>query len=95
LAVCSVLIGVVISVVISVVLDLGKRIRQRFSLNQEWQHVKFEIIRDKEGKFRFRLKKADGEIIATSEGFKTEQGCRKAIVLTKQNIANAELQNKT
>ena len=32
---------------------------------------KFEIYKDKAGEFRFRLKAANGQIIATGEGYKS------------------------
>ena len=34
------------------------------------KHPKFEVYLDKAGEFRFRLKARNGEIIATSEGYK-------------------------
>ena len=46
---------------------------------------KFEIFKDKNGKFRFRLKAPNGEIIATSEAYETKQGCEKGITSVKEN----------
>ncbi len=46
---------------------------------------KFEIFKDKNGKFRFRLKAPNGEIIATSEAYETKQGCEKGIASVKEN----------
>ena len=34
--------------------------------------AKFEIIKDKRGEYRFHLKAANGEIIASSEGYSTK-----------------------
>jgi uncharacterized protein len=39
---------------------------------------KFEITKDKAGKFRFRLKAANGEIIATSEAYESRPAPRTA-----------------
>jgi uncharacterized protein YegP (UPF0339 family) len=35
--------------------------------------AKFEISKDKSGKFRFHLKAANGEIIAASQGYETKE----------------------
>jgi uncharacterized protein YegP (UPF0339 family) len=37
---------------------------------------KFEISKDKAGKFRFHLKAANGEIIAASQAYETKAQCR-------------------
>jgi len=34
--------------------------------------AKFEIIKDRRGEYRFHAKAGNGEIIATSEGYKTK-----------------------
>ena len=39
------------------------------------KHPKFEVYTDKAGEFRFRLKAANGQIIATSEGYKAKASC--------------------
>ena len=39
------------------------------------KHPKFEVYNDKAGEFRFRLKAKNGQIIATSEGYKAKSGC--------------------
>jgi hypothetical protein len=36
------------------------------------QPAKFEIFKDKRGEFRFHLKAANGEVIASSEGLQDE-----------------------
>jgi uncharacterized protein YegP (UPF0339 family) len=41
------------------------------------------------------LKAADGDIIATSEGYKTEQGCKKPIESIKHYVANAKFLDRT
>ena len=49
------------------------------------ENPKFEIFLDKAGEFRFRLKAANGEIIAASEGYKAKDGCMKGIDSIKYN----------
>lgn len=39
---------------------------------------KFEISKDKAGKYRFHLKAANGEIIAASQGYETKANAEKA-----------------
>ena len=51
----------------------------------------FEIFKDKNGKFRFRLKAANGEIIATSEAYETQQVCEKGIASVVENAAKAKI----
>lgn len=51
-------------------------------------HPKFEVYADKGGKFRFRIKAKNGEILAVSEGFKNKQSCQKAIEEVKRNAAS-------
>ena len=50
---------------------------------------KFEIIRDKRGEFRFRLKAGNGEIIASSEGYKTKASALNGIDSVKKNATDA------
>jgi uncharacterized protein YegP (UPF0339 family) len=40
---------------------------------------RFEIYRDAVGKFRFRLKAANGEIIAVGEAYESKEACLKGI----------------
>lgn len=46
---------------------------------------KFEIYRDAAGKYRFRLKAANGEIIATGEAYESKSGCENGIESVKRN----------
>ena len=39
------------------------------------KNPKFEVYKDKAGEFRFRLKAANGQIIAVGEGYKALAGC--------------------
>lgn len=50
---------------------------------------KFEIYKDKSGKFRFRLKARNGEIIAVSEGYVKKDSCKKGIASVRKNAPDA------
>lgn len=52
---------------------------------------KFEVYKDKSGEFRFRLKAANGQVIATSEGYKTKASCMNGIDSVKKNAPSAEI----
>ena len=51
----------------------------------------FELYRDKGGKFRFRLKAANGEIIATSEGYYSKEGFTGTIEAVKRTAPLAKI----
>ena len=55
------------------------------------KNPKFEIYTDKAGEFRFRLKATNGEIIATSEGYKALTSCKNGIASVKKNAPEAEI----
>ena len=57
----------------------------------ELKHPKFEVYLDKAGEFRFRLKARNGEIIATSEGYKAKASCLNGIESVKKNATDAEI----
>lgn len=38
--------------------------------------AKFEVYKDKSGKFRFRLKAGNGEVVAVGEAYATHQGAK-------------------
>ena len=53
---------------------------------------KFELYTAKNGKFRFRLKAGNGEIIAiSSEDYETKAAAKKGIASIKKNAAAAEV----
>jgi len=52
---------------------------------------KFEIYKGTAGKFRWRLKAPNGEIIATSEAYESKDGCRKGIESVKTNAPKAQI----
>jgi len=51
----------------------------------------FEWYVDKAGKYRFRLKAANGEMIATSEGYASKQGCVEGIESVRKNAPIAKI----
>ena len=53
------------------------------------KHPKFEMYQDKAGEYRFRLKATNGEVIATSEGYKAKASCVNGIESVKKNAADA------
>ena len=53
------------------------------------KHPKFEVYLDKSGEYRFRLKARNGEIIATSEGYKAKASCLNGIESVKKNAPEA------
>lgn len=52
---------------------------------------KFEVYTDKSGEFRFRLKARNGEIIATSEGYKSKASCLNGVESVRKNAPDAEI----
>ncbi len=53
--------------------------------------TKFEIYTDKAGKCRWRLKAANGEVIATGEAYESETSCKNGIESVKKNAPIAEI----
>ncbi|MFG1796665.1 YegP family protein [Nocardia sp. NPDC049149] len=53
--------------------------------------AKFEIYQDKANKYRFRLKAANGEIIAVGEAYESKAACRNGIESIKKNAPIAEI----
>ena len=52
---------------------------------------KFEVYTDKSGKYRFRLKAGNGEIIASSEAYESKAGCMNGIESVKKNAPEAKV----
>jgi uncharacterized protein YegP (UPF0339 family) len=50
---------------------------------------KFEITKDKAGKFRFRLKAGNGEIIAVSEAYESKAAAHNGVESVKKHAADA------
>jgi uncharacterized protein YegP (UPF0339 family) len=57
--------------------------------------AKFEISKDKSGKFRFHLKAANGEIVAASQAYDTKAGAEKGIESVKTNASAAKVVDLT
>ena len=53
--------------------------------------AKFEIFKDKKGEFRFRLVAANGQVIATSQGYKTKASCMNGIDSVKKNAPKTNI----
>ncbi len=53
---------------------------------------KFELYMDKANEFRFRLKARNGEIIASSEGYKSKASCQNGIESVKKNVVDAKVE---
>jgi UPF0339 protein TDE_0826 len=52
---------------------------------------KFEYYKDKKGKYRFRLKAGNGEIIAVGEAYESKAGCLNGIESVRKNAADADV----
>jgi uncharacterized protein YegP (UPF0339 family) len=50
---------------------------------------KFELYEDKGGQFRFRLKAANGETIASSQGYSSKASAKNGIESVRTNAADA------
>ena len=55
------------------------------------KHPKFEVYADKKGEFRFRLKAANGQIIAAGEGYTTLKSCLNGVESVKKNAPDSEI----
>jgi uncharacterized protein YegP (UPF0339 family) len=53
--------------------------------------ARFEMYKDKAGRFRFRLVAANGEIIAASEAYESKEGCSGGIESVRTNAPEAEI----
>ncbi len=56
------------------------------------KHPKYEVYPDKAGEFRFRLKAKNGEIIATSEGYKAKASAMNGIASIGRNAPDAKVE---
>ena len=55
------------------------------------KHPKFEVYTDKAGDTRFRLKAKNGEIIASSEPYKSLASCMNGIESVRKNAADSPI----
>ena len=59
---------------------------------EQLTNPKFEIYMDKAGKYRYRLKASNGELICTSEdGYASKESCKKGIASLAKWAAEAEV----
>lgn len=56
---------------------------------------KFEVKLDKAGKYRFNLKAANGEIIASSEAYESKQSALNGIDSVRRNAPGADIDDQT
>ena len=56
---------------------------------------KFEIYKDSAGKFRFRLKAANNEIIAVSEAYESRSSCENGVRAVQSSASKAEIVDTT
>jgi uncharacterized protein YegP (UPF0339 family) len=56
---------------------------------------KFELYTDAQGKYRFRLKAGNGQIIAVGEAYESKEAARNGIASVKTNAAEAEVVDQT
>ena len=56
---------------------------------------KFELYKDTAGKFRFRLKASNGQIIASGEAYESRASALKGIESVRKNAPDAVLDDQT
>ena len=56
---------------------------------------KFEIYKDPQGKYRWRLRASNGEIIGQGEAYETKQGCKDGIDAVKKYAPIAPVMDLT
>ncbi|HZA09001.1 YegP family protein [Mycobacterium sp.] len=56
---------------------------------------KFELFKDSRGKFRFRLKAGNGEIIATGEAYESKAAAKNGIASVQKNATGAAVVDLT
>lgn len=72
--------------------NCGSHIEDQTSKKSEkLTNPKYELYLDKKNEFRFRLKAANGEIIATSEGYTAKSSCKNGIESVKKNAPDSEM----
>ena len=56
---------------------------------------KFEVYTDKGGKFRFRLKAGNGQVIAVGEAYESKAACMNGIASIQKNAPGAKIDDQT
>jgi uncharacterized protein YegP (UPF0339 family) len=68
----------------------GQSFMKRYWDDLDFMPNKFQIYKDSEGKYRWQLSAANGDLIAHSnEGYSSKDSCRHAIDFLKQQAASA------
>jgi uncharacterized protein YegP (UPF0339 family) len=52
---------------------------------------KFEVYKDRAGKFRFRLKASNGQIVASGEGYESKAAAKKGCESVQNAAAGASI----
>ena len=58
---------------------------------EKLRNPKFEVYADKAGKTRFRLKAANGQVIAVSEAYETKKAALAGVASVKKNAPGAKI----
>jgi len=69
------------------------RTRQRRRDQGHGRH--FELYKDKAGKFRFRLKASNGQVIASGEAYESKASAMNGIASVQKNAADAKVDDQT
>ena len=56
---------------------------------------KFELYKDRAGKYRFRLKASNGQVIAASEGYNRKTIALNGIESIRKNVPKAPVDDQT
>jgi uncharacterized protein YegP (UPF0339 family) len=59
------------------------------------EEPKFEIYKDQAEKFRWRLRAANDQEIASGQGYESKEGCMKGVESVKHNAAKAKIVDMT
>ena len=65
--------------------------RDAFVAHSRRGSAKFELYQERSGKFRFRLKAGNGQVIATSEAYDTIAAARKGVETAQAAASSAEV----
>jgi len=87
---------VLVALVASAALTIGGPARGPATAQEAKGGMTFEVYKDNAGEFRWRLKAANGKVIATaSEGYKAKADCEKGIESIKSGAADAKVVDMT
>jgi uncharacterized protein YegP (UPF0339 family) len=57
--------------------------------------AKYQIFRDIEGKYRFRLRDSNNKIVAVSESYESKAGCTNGVKSVQKNCQSQNIEDKT